>query len=105
MTSRRYRRRPNQAVSAVQLNLETEGLRYRKWGSEQRASQGDYLVDNAGEVYTVERASFERSYREVSPGRYLKVTPIWAQRVACAGQVKTKEGVTHYVPGDYLVSN
>lgn len=105
MKPRRYRRRPDQAVSAVQLNLDTEGLSYRKWGSEQRANQGDYLVDNAGDVYTVARDSFESTYRNVSPGRYLKVTPIWAQQATSAGAVKTKEGATHYVPGDYLVSN
>lgn len=105
MTPRRYRRRPDQAVSAVQLNLETDGLRYRKWGAEQRANQGDYLVDNAGEVYTVARASFERTYRNISPGRFLKVTPIWAQQATRTGALETLEGATHYVPGDYLVSN
>ncbi len=35
-TSRpRFRRRPDQAVAAVQLKLDTDGLRYRKWGGVQ----------------------------------------------------------------------
>ena len=35
----------------------------------------------------------------------MKTTPVWAQRAAAAGTVKTKEGSTQYQPGDYLVSN
>lgn len=105
MEFRRYRRRPDQAISAVQLNLDTPGLFYRKWGSDQHGKQGDWLVDNAGEVYTVERVSFERTYRCVSPGRYIKVAPVYACQMQSSGQVRTKEGVSHYGPGDYVVCN
>ena len=33
---KRYRRRPDQPVVAVRLQLETEGFGYRKWGADQR---------------------------------------------------------------------
>jgi hypothetical protein len=104
-TRRRYRKRPDQFVTAVQLNLSTDGLVYRKWGGEQRGKQGDWLVDNGGEVYTVDAEAFAATYRRLSPGVYLKVTPIYAEQVTRAGKVTTKEGISEYQAGDYLVSN
>jgi hypothetical protein len=101
----RYRRRPDQAVTAVRLALDFEGFDYRKWGDLQRARAGDWLVDNGGDVYTVAAATFERTYREVSPGRWVKSTPVWAERAEQAGSVGTQEGRTHYDAGDWLVSN
>lgn len=101
----RYRRRPDRPVSAVRLLLDTEGLRYHKWGAEQLCKPGDWLVDNAGDVYTVDADSFERTYRAVGIGAYVKTTPLWATRAETAGSVATKEGRTHYAAGDYLVSN
>jgi hypothetical protein len=92
-------------VAAVRLTLDTDGLVYRKWGAEQRAKPGDWLVDNDGDVYTVDATVFERTYRRVRPGAYVKTTPVWAEQAREAGSVKTKEGVTAYQPGDYLVSN
>ena len=105
-TSRqRFRRRPDQAVAAVQLKLDTDGLRYRKWGGEQFARPGDWLVDNGGDVYTVEAESFARTYRQVGVGAYVKTAPVWAERATQAGRVATKEGHTAYEAGDWLVSN
>ncbi len=101
----RYVRRPDRSIAAVRLALDTDGLFYRKWGGEQRAKPGDWLVDNDGDVYTVDAAVFERTYRRVGPGAYVKTTPIWAEQAHEAGSVKTKEGATAYQPGDYLVSN
>jgi hypothetical protein len=101
----RYRRKPDQAVSAICLSLDFDGLSYRKWGNEQRAKVGDWLLDNAGDVYTVDAQSFARTYREVGPGRWVKTTPIWAEQAAQAGSVPTKEGRTDYQAGDWLVSN
>jgi hypothetical protein len=101
----RYRRRPSRYIVAVQLKLDTDGLRFRKWGGEQVARRGDWLVDNQGEVYTVEAKSFRKTYRRVSPGIYLKKTPVWARRASEAGAIKTKEGATRYRKGDYLVFN
>lgn len=102
----RYRRKPDQAVSAVRLALEFDSFSYRKWGGEQRAQVGDWLVDNDGEVYTVAADSFASTYRQLSPGRWLKkVTSVWAEQAARAGAVATKEGQTQYEAGDWLVSN
>lgn len=101
----RYRRRPDQTVAAVQINLETEGLRYRKWGHDQWAKPGDWLVDNAGDVYTVGADTFAQTYREVSRGAYVKTTPVWAERADRDGVVATQEGQTAYRAGDWLVSN
>jgi len=104
-TRRRYRKKPDQSVVAVQLNLETDGFVYRKWGAEQRCKRGDWLVDNAGDVYTVDAEVFAGTYRRVGSGTYVKTTPIWAEVAAEPGRVATREGESHYQAGDYLVSN
>ena len=104
-TRRRYLRRPDHPVVAVRLALDTDGLVYRKWGGTQRAKPGDWLVDNDGDVYTVDADVFARTYRQTGPGTYIKTTPVWAERAARAGHVTTKEGVTRYEAGDYLVAN
>jgi hypothetical protein len=101
----KYLRRANQAVVAVPLALDTDGFTYQKWGSTQRCKAGDWIVNNDGDIYTVDRETFERTYRQVAPGTYLKITPVWAEVAQEAGQVRTKEGVTHYRAGDYVVFN
>ena len=107
---RRYIPRPDRPVAAVRLAFEGGGFEfvYRKWGGEQRAKAGDWLVDNAGDVYTVDADVFARTYKPASghgPGAFVKTTPIWAERAEAAGDVATKEGSTHYDAGDYLVWN
>ncbi len=49
--------------------------------------------------------SFARTYQQVSRGRYVKKTPVWAELATKAGRIKTKEGATRYRKGDYLVYN
>lgn len=106
MNRRKYVRREGQSVVAVQLDLETKGFSYRKWGDTQRCKRGDWLVDNGGEVYTVDATTFARTYAPSGPaGHYVKTTPIWAEIASGPGVVKTKEGATHYDAGDYLVFN
>lgn len=102
---RRYRRRPGQEVAAVRLDLDTAGFAYRKWGAEQRCKPGDWLVDNDGDVYTVDAAVFARTYRPAGKGTYIKVTPVWAEVAAQDGFVQTREGRSRYAAGDYLVYN
>src|SRR6185503_6654263 len=107
---RRYIPRPDRHVAAVRLAFEAQGFafHYRKWGGEQRAKPGDWLVDNDGDAYTVDAAVFARTYRalhERGPGAYVKTTSIWAERAERPGVVPTKEGSTQYQAGDYLVSN
>jgi hypothetical protein len=100
-----YRRRTDQAVIAVQLRLDTMGFSYHKWNAEQQCKAGDWIVDNDGDVYTVDADSFTATYCSIGLGTYIKVTPVWAERVDSPGCISTKEGQTYYEKGDYLVSN
>jgi hypothetical protein len=102
---RQFVKRAGQEVVAIQLALDTAGFTYRKWGGVQTCKPGDWIVQNGTEVYTVDRDTFAHTYQEASPGRYRKVSPVWAERRDEAGAVRTKEGVTHYSAGAYLVSN
>jgi hypothetical protein len=94
-------------VIAVRLLLDTGGFFYKKWHGRQHAKSGDWLVDNDGDVYTVDAEVFTRTYRRTKSGKgtYVKTTPVWAERATRAGSIRTKEGITHYVAGDYIVSN
>lgn len=105
MELKRYRKRPGNEVIAVQLNLETRGFDYRKWGADQRCKKGDWLVNNNGDIYTVDAESFAQTYREVQPGSYLKFSPVWARKASKAGKIVTKDGATHFQAGDFIVYN
>ena len=102
---RQYRKKKGNEVVAVKLDLDTDGFTYEKWGGTQSCKQGDWIVYNKGDTYTVDAATFANTYREVGPGLYLKTTPVWAKRADTAGSVRTKEGVTHYEQGDFIVYN
>jgi hypothetical protein len=102
---RKYVKRATEFVIAVQLDLDTDGLRYQKWGSTQVCKRGDWLVNNNGDTYTVDQETFARTYRATGPGTYVKTAPVWAEVARTAGEVRTKEGATHYEAGDYLVYN
>ena len=101
----KYVKKKASRVTAVQLDLETDGFTYRKWGGTQTCKAGDWIVNNGGEVYTVDGETFARTYRAVSPGIYEKVTPVWVTMADQPGKIVTKEGVTHYKAGAYLVYN
>jgi hypothetical protein len=106
MSSRtKYLKRPDLFVVAVQLDLETNGFTYRKWGGTQVCKAGDWLVSNDGDTYTVDRESFARTYRATGPGTYVKTTPVWAEVARTGGEIRTKEGATRYQAGDYVVFN
>jgi len=102
---RRYLKRASETVVAVPLELDTDGFRYRQWGGLQTCKRGDWIVHSHGRVHTVDRDTFARTYRAVGPGQYRKITPVWAEPMASPGSVATKEGISHYLEGDYLVSN
>ena len=102
---RKYHKKEGSFVTAVRLDLDTDGFTYRKWGAEQRCKRADWLVDNDGDVYTVDADVFARTYRWLSPGVYLKTTPVWAEVAESSGSIETKEGRSHYSAGDYLVFN
>jgi len=57
-----YRKKVNQVIAAVQLKLDTTGIIYRKWGDNQLCKPNDWIVDNSGEVYTIDNESFEKTY-------------------------------------------
>ena len=102
---RKHKSKSSSFITAVQLDLDTKGFAYNKWGSRQVCKRGDWLVDNNGDKYTVEEESFARTYSFVSPGVYTKSTPVWAEVADKPGRIRTKEGETAYRAGDYLVSN
>jgi hypothetical protein len=102
---RKYIKRASNLVVAVQLDLDTSGFSYRKWGGMQICKPGDWIVNNEGDVYTVDRQTFDRTYHAESTGLYRKVAPVWAEVADHDGAIKTKEGLTHYKAGDYLVFN
>jgi hypothetical protein len=104
-TRRKYAKRAGALVVAIPLDLDTRGFTYRKWGGEQICKAGDWIVNNGGDIYTVDRDTFARTYRAESPGLYRKVAPVWAEVADRDGAIQTKEGVTHYRAGDYLVFN
>ena len=74
-------------------------------GCTQRCKRGDWLVNNQGDVYTVDSETFDRTYGLVSPGVYEKNAPVWAEQATKSGTIQTKEGATAYNAGDYLVFN
>ena len=100
---KRFRKRPKFHVHAVQIDLEFSEFKYQKWGGEQTARPGDWLVDNNGDVYTVKKDYFRDYYKKISPGVYEKVGEIWAEAAAEKGTIETLEGTTDYNSGDYLV--
>lgn len=72
----RYRIEADQAIVAIQLNLDTGGFTYRQWGAKQQCKQGDWLVDNGGDIYTIDEGAFAKTYRKVSTGSNVKTTPM-----------------------------
>lgn len=105
MTLTAYRRRADRIVTAVQIRLDSAGIEYRKWGGPQRADPGDWLVDNEGDVYTVDAQSFASTYEQIAPGQYRKCGTVWAEEASGPGEIATREGKTSYVAGDYIVYN
>jgi hypothetical protein len=102
---RKYIKKAGRPVVAIQVDIETDGFTYRKWGDVQSCKRGDWIVNNGGDVYTVDRDTFAKTYRPESPGLFRKVAPVWAEVAEGDGSIKTKEGVTHYRAGAYLVFN
>jgi hypothetical protein len=102
---KKYKKKPSSFITAVQLDLDTEGFTYNKWGGKQVSKRGDWLVNNNGDTYTVAEESFAQTYEFVSPGVYVKSATVWVEVAENPGKLKTKEGETAYEAGDYLVYN
>jgi hypothetical protein len=92
-------------VTAVRLELDFAGFDYQKWGGQQHAKRGDWLIDSGDDTYTVDAESFAQTYRAVGPGRYDKTGAVWAEQAQSPGTITTREGATTYRAGDYIVSN
>ncbi len=102
---KQYKKRISTDVTAVKLDLDTEGFVYRKWGGIQTCKPGDWLVNNQGDTYTIDAQTFVETYKETSPGLYTKTAVVWAEVAESGGVIKTLEGETQYQAGDYLVYN
>ncbi|MEW8027201.1 MAG: hypothetical protein AB2792_18915 [Candidatus Thiodiazotropha sp.] len=106
MNSRkRYKKKADATISAIRLDLDTDGFTYRKWGGVQRCKSGDWLVDNGGDIYTVDADTFSKTYTESGPGRFIKTAVVWVEIAEKDGVIKTLEGETRYSAGDYVVYN
>lgn len=102
---RKYRKKTSSTINAIKLDLDMPGFSYRKWGAEQFAKPGDWLVDNHGDVYTIDADSFSTTYQEIAPGVYYKPAAVYARQALGDGKIETREGATHYRAGDYIVFN
>jgi hypothetical protein len=98
-----FQKHPKYPVAAVQLDLEFDNFSYQKWNGVQTCKQGDWLVYNDGDVYTVDKKYFRDYYQQVSHGVFKKIGDIWAEVATKSGSIQTKEGSTAYNAGDYLV--
>lgn len=89
------------------MNLGVDGgcFTYTKWGGIQACDEGDWIVNNNGDCYTINADTFEATYECLALGIYHKVTPVWACKSTIGGYVSTREGRTLYLAGDYVVSN
>lgn len=50
----KYLKRSTEFVVAIQIDLDMDGFTYQKWGGTQRCKRGDWLVNNNGDLYTVD---------------------------------------------------
>lgn len=93
-------------ISDVEVDLDVTGdLTYNKWGGEQTAKVGDYLINNNGEAYTCDGQVFADTYEEVGDDEYVKTATIEATEATEAGSISTLEGESAYEAGDFLVTN
>lgn len=99
-----YRKKATHTVFAIQASIKGN-IYYEKWDHNQKATEGDYLVDNEGDVYTVEKVTFESTYTEVGDHRYAKTALVKAEQATESGKIRTLEGLSSHNAGDYIVHN
>lgn len=92
-------------VTAVQIDFDKVKFTYHKWGAEQKATTGDWIVSTHGDVVTVPREIFARSYKTIGHGQYLQTGNVWVRQTIEPGVLKTNSGQINYQAGDYLVFN
>ncbi len=67
------------------------------------AEPGDWKVSDAAGVRSVAADVFDRSYVQVSPGRYRRTGVFRARRVEAEETIATLEGEALAHPGDWVV--
>ena len=105
MTLKRYRKKEGLYVIAIQLDLDFDYFKYKKWDGIQTCKRNDWIINNSGDIYTVDNNVFQRTYKNIGLGIYTKTTNIWAKQTTKKGKIKTKEGESVYFPGDYIIFN
>lgn len=105
MPLKKYRKKANQKIHAIQVDLDLISFSYRKWRDTQTCKAGDWLVENNGDVYTIDQQVFAETYLQIGPATYQKIVPVWARQANADGSVETKEGRSHYKVGDFIVAN
>ena len=100
-----YRRRVETTVHAIRFAFDSDGFDYTQWGARQHCKAGDWIVQNGADTYTVDAATFARTYEHVSGAEFRKVGAVWAEAQAQPGTIRTQEGSTEYQAGDYVVFN
>jgi hypothetical protein len=107
---KRYKRKDNTPIVAVQMALKFTELVYELWDGVQRAKPGDWLVFSPSvshnPTYTIDGDSFAATYEPVEGvhGHYRKQA-VWAKQATRDGAIPTKEGETAYRAGHYLCFN
>lgn len=80
-----------------------------QWTTEQgdvlTAEDGDWLVSDGINQWTVGAEIFAATYTQTTPGHYRKTAPVNACVLPEATEVSTREGVVSGLQGDYLVQN
>jgi hypothetical protein len=92
-------------VTAIQIDFDKVSFTYHKWGSDQKATSGDWIVNTNGDIFTVPREIFARSYKMIGHGQYLQTGDVWVRHTIEPGFLKTNNGKVNYKAGDYLVFN
>ncbi len=90
MIIKKYIKKERIPVIAIQLNLETDGFSYNKWGGQQKCKRGDWLVYNQGETYTIDADSFAATYEKFGLYSHVKTAPVYAAEAMCDGHIDTK---------------
>lgn len=94
-------------IFAVRMDLDMDPLHYRRWGGEQTAKPGDWLVLSNGDTYTIDAAEFTKTY-DRDPGKagiFRKTAVTYAYEAIQGGKIFTLEGASDFEAGDYICAS
>ena len=69
----KFQKKPEQSVVAIQIQLDFEGFVYQKWGDSQTCKVGDWLVNNQGDIYTVDADVFASTYTPLEKAYFINL--------------------------------